>query len=314
MQVNHPDGVPFKSSGFRGRLLFLHRADEDLPACPAEIPRGATPEATGGDGAGSASEGGSVSSFDGAHYAEHFRPRERRFELRVQGVFTIDPGDPDGLFFAAELAETVGLRPVMESAVSWLLSIARMLSTARGVVFACNQELSEGPDGDILRPHIAFPMLAADAIVVTEPGEEPPPITESLEKTPLAEKKGVCLNTKDTFTFGYWSKYVDFVRWEVCNMPLGWRSSFANFIGAQRLHLVCYRLKAATGEVTHADSNKQYLLRLTLASEENRPEEPGGCDDVNGAGSVDPEEGQNSGQAIIDGPGDPARRSGSWFF
>lgn len=95
-----------------------------------------------------------------------------------------------------------------------------------------------------------------DQLMVTPPEEEPPDITQSFTVTPLSERLHIRNevlpgNTRDTVTFVYFSKYVDFARWEIVNMPFGWSAPFSTFIGeGTPLSLITYRLNAEGGPHT----------------------------------------------------------------
>lgn len=232
LEVNASEGIPFESPGFRGRVLLLNRPDEENPDWP---------------------------------YKKHFEGKQRRFEFRLQGVFTEDPGD--NIFFGVEMAQVVGLGTALRLTANWIMNVVSILCAARGISYSYNLELQEWPNGDILRPYLAFPIVAADAIIVTPPGEAPPPLTEALDPVPLQEKRRIRFNTTDTFTFAYWSKQADFERWEMCNMPFGWSSSFTSFIGQQPVHLTAYRLDdGVLHEGPHMEARKRRLMSLVISN------------------------------------------------
>mmetsp|Transcript_94739 Transcript_94739/g.277123 ORF Transcript_94739/g.277123 Transcript_94739/m.277123 type:complete len:339 (-) Transcript_94739:118-1134(-) len=233
LEVNALEGIPFESPGFRGQVLLLNRPDPEEPSWP---------------------------------YYKHFQDKMRRFEFRLQGVFLVEPGDD--IFFGVELTEAAPLGPALRMTANWILGVVSLLCSARGVSYSYNLELQELPNGDVLRPHLAFPIVAADAILATPSGERPPPLTEAIAAMPLQERQKVRLNTQDTFTFAYWSKQADFERWKICNMPFGWSSSFTNFIGQQQVQLTAYRLpREGDAECPpHSEARKKRLMSLVLAN------------------------------------------------
>jgi len=240
VEVNATEGIPFENAFFRGRVLLLNRPDPETADWP---------------------------------YHKHFTGKLRRFEFRLQGTFLADPGQ--NVFFGVELAERVGLGPALRLTVNWLVGVVNVLCTARGVSYSYNLELAEQADGSVVRPYLAFALVAADAIVVTPQGGAPPSLTESLEPMSAQEKSRVRLNTTDTFTFAYWSKQADFVRWEMCNLPFGWRSGLANFIGRQPVHLTAYRLEPGGASELHSEDRKTRLMALVLTNRRAQAAEPG---------------------------------------
>jgi len=234
--VNAPEGIPFRCAGFEGHVLFLNR--------PHPEPQG-----------------------DGWPYAEHFVGKARRFELRLQGRFLSDPGSAEDIFFGIELTKVVGMSWALRSTANWIMNVVSLLCAARGVSYSYSLEISHLPDGDVLRPHLAFPLVAADVVVATPSGEPVPPLCDPLGAMTLVQRQAVRLNCTDTFTFAYWSKQADFAAWRITNMPMGWSASFSSFIGSQSVHMTTYRLKrpAAEGGL-HTERNKRCLCRLVLSN------------------------------------------------
>jgi len=188
----------------------------------------------------------------------YFKGKRRLFEWRVQGVFKRDPGD---LYFAAEFLETPSLSWTMGLTVSWLLSIASMLSAARGVWFNYSLEKIQQADGSCIRPHLAYPMIAADGIYKTPSHETPPDIAGVFQNTSLSERQAITLDTEHTFTFIYYSQYVNFRNWEFRNLPLGWSSSLQPFVGDGPLHFTAYSLiKSVADGGQHSESNKSPII------------------------------------------------------
>lgn len=232
LECNAQEAIPFEAGSLSGKVMFIQRPDPE----PSDW-----------------------------RYAKHFKNKLRRFEFRLQCKFKEDPGQD--VFFGVELPKLVPLSWPLKMTVKWILTVVHMLCTERGVSYHYSLDAQQMPDGGTIWPHLSFPMLAADAIVRTPQGQVPPLLTGSFEKTPYDEKRKVVLNTEDTFTFAYWSKNADFVRWELCNLPLGWSSSFCNFIDDVPVHLTSYHTEqsiASGGYLT--DKNKRYLMSLVLSN------------------------------------------------
>mmetsp|Transcript_94524 Transcript_94524/g.300005 ORF Transcript_94524/g.300005 Transcript_94524/m.300005 type:complete len:338 (-) Transcript_94524:155-1168(-) len=232
LEVNSSDGIPFESPGFRGRVLLLNRPDPETPDWS---------------------------------YHKHFEDKMRRFEFRLQGVFLKEPGD--NLYFGVELAKAAHLGYALRMTANWILSVLSILCAARGISYVYDLDFRKLPNGDVVRPHLAFPVVAADAIIRTPCGEVPPPITKAIQAVPQQEKLSMRFNTEDTFTFAYWTKQADFERWDICNMPFGWSSSFANFIGPQPVYLTAYRLEGGDGQgEAHSEARKARFMTLVMSN------------------------------------------------
>lgn len=230
LEVNAERGTPFETDIFEGETLFLHRPDPE-------------PE--------------------NWRYAEHFRTASRRWEMRCQGVFKVDPGE---VFFGAELEEDLKLANARHAAAKWLAKMVGRMAAWKGVACHYNFDMVRLDDGSEVRPHFVAPILTAQAIVITPKGQIPPPISRSFPETPLAEKLRMSLNTYDTFTFCFWFKQLDFARWELCNFPLGYRSSLDDFIEQRPIHLLAYGCERTERDVDiHADSSKKTMVRVVCS-------------------------------------------------
>merc|ERR1711924_576879 len=97
---------------------------------------------------------------------------------------------------------------------------------------------------------------------------------------------------------------VDFVRWEVCNMPLGWTSSFDTFKGSQPVHLTSYSLKKSTQDGgTHAESNKNVFMTLVCTNNQHSSLQLPNHSPVPGSLEIRPPPAEESSVEIIAGFG-----------
>lgn len=231
--VNSSTGIPFETDLFVGEVLFLQR--------PSPEP-----------------------SHDDWPYASHFKSSLRRWEMRCQGKFKRLPGSD--IYFGAELRQDTSLTWSKRQVANWVLKVAKMLAELKGVWFHHCFNVVTQLDGSRLLPHYVSPIYAAEALYVTPAGETPPPITESILHNKVEEKKAVKFNLEDTYTIGLWNKQLDFTRWEIVNMPMGWTSSLTPFIGVQSIHMIAYALKRTdTDHDPHSDDNKNFILRLEVS-------------------------------------------------
>jgi len=233
LELNSAQPIPVHCDGFEGQLLFLHRPNPE-------------PEDW--------------------LYAEHFRGCASRFEWRVQGRFTVDPGR--NIHFGVEVSKHINLSWLLHTTVDGLLALIEKLSSARGHGFSYALEWEDREDGGVIKPHLAFPLHAADTLLVTPPDETPPDITKSFTETPLEERLRVRDevlpgNTRDTVTFVYFSKYVDFMRWEICNLPFNFSSSFSTFIGEDApVRVIVYRLESE--DSLHTKERQQSMITVNM--------------------------------------------------
>eukprot|EP00913_Durusdinium_trenchii_P024682 g23169.t1 len=87
----------------------------------------------------------------------------------------------------------------------------RECELAAGFEFYYNMDWKKFPDSDILRPHCTIPLRGADFLVQTPDG----------------------FNTRDTYTFAWWSKYVDLFAWRTSNFPMGLNGPLEQYVGRE---------------------------------------------------------------------------------
>jgi len=207
LEVNPPGGpISIETEDFVGRLLFIHRPDPE----PEEW-----------------------------MYKELFKGKQRNVQFRVQGRFKSDPGQE--LFIATEAPKEVLVDPMRKKAASLVLKFCHKLVQRVGGEFFYNVDWKKFPDSDILRPHCTLPLAAADVLIQTPPGEEPPSLMAPMEHIPSAVKKAVSFNSSDTYTIAWWSKYLDLFRWRSINFPLGLNGALESYTGRE-VHVSIFRL------------------------------------------------------------------------
>lgn len=191
-----------------------------------------------------------------------FEGKERRFEFRLQGRLKTDA---DQIFFGAEFHEPIEITRILRSSMKIGIPLVKSLNATRGVWFHNCPEHRQLSNDDEERQHFVWPLFAADVLIQTPAGQTPPDLTESFESTPIHERKQVSFNTADTYTLCYWSKYADFLRWSLVNMPSSFMNRpFEDPIKSQPAVLVAYRLLHPTGG--HNQQNIRYLARLVFTN------------------------------------------------
>ena len=211
LEVNPEVPLEFENEFFVGRVVILHRVPQD---------------------------------FHGTHrYREFFGRKKRRWELRWQGRFKqcVD----DKIVFGAEI--TAGSSPRLNFASRAFLSIlfkfAQSLARNRGADLYTNMvsEMAEGTK------FFYFPLHTSDLILSTPPEEIPPDIciASDLEETGahvrcnqlLRDPSGIDLS--NTYTFVFYSMYLDFISWDIQNVPIGLNGMSLNrLIGNQPVSVV----------------------------------------------------------------------------
>jgi len=136
-------------------------------------------------------------------------------------------------------------------------------------------EYSFGTDNVL--PHIVFPLnRAADRMVITPPGEEPPKL--GVEMLPETDHKAKMNSTnpfpgyddQSTYSFSWHSMYLDFMKWRVTNLPAGLLElDLHSFWQDVPMRLVTYEL--INPEKIHSIDNKRYLFCFSFQHLPNTP-------------------------------------------
>ena len=202
-QCNTRVGVPIESDLFVGKVLLIMR-----PPHPSDDP----------------------------FYNEKvFSKKRRRFEIQIQGRFKYAPSGT--VWCGFEVSEEMKLGLVSKGLCNLLLRLVS--KTVPG-----DMHFSFGDTKNEELPHISFPAWTLfDKVVVTKPGEEPPPLGEVLPesaKSSSARKRSANTgdwNTEDTYSFSYHSMYLDLPIWHVVNLPTSdidlksfWRDSLLRIV------------------------------------------------------------------------------------
>jgi len=225
-QCNTRVGVPIESDLFVGKVLLIMR-----PPHPSDDP----------------------------FYNEKvFSKKRRRFEIQIQGRFKYVPSGT--VWCGFEVTEEMKLGLVSKGLCNLLLRLVS--KTVPG-----DMHFSFGDTKNEELPHISFPAWTLfDKVVVTKPGEEPPPLGEVLPesaKESSARKRSASTgdwNTEDTYSFSYHSMYLDLPIWHVVNLPTSdidlksfWRDSL--------LRIVVYENNDAQNS-KHLQSSNRYIAGI----------------------------------------------------
>ena len=211
LEVNSESPLEFSNDFFVGRVLILHRE-------PAN-------------------------SATSSRYRSYFADRRRRWELRWQGKFKQPLEGP--IVFGGEIAaaETPKLNFASRAFVSLLLRFSQSLARNRGSDMFSNR-VSEGDDETV---YFNFPVQSSDMILATPSDKSPPDLTSLVDLLPTADhtkcndefRTPSSIDIDKTYTFVFYSMYVDFVSWDIHNVPIGLNGMSLNrIVGNQPLSVV----------------------------------------------------------------------------
>ena len=211
--INSDTAFEFENDYFVGRIVILHREPIDYP-------------------------------FE-YRYGEFFRTKKRRWELRWQGKFKKQLDEP--IVFGAEMssANAPKMSFASKAFMSLLIKFSQSLARARG------SDLFTNVTEELVPPEVPryfrFPIHTSDLILSTPPGVAPPSIVDPTDLR-ASDTHTVCANVfKDpknlpldnTYTFVFYSMYMDFVSWDLQNVPLGLSGmSLTRVVGSQPISVL----------------------------------------------------------------------------
>ena len=194
---------------------------------------------------------------------EHFAKKNRNIEVQLQGRFKSVP--KGRLYLGAELTKlsTMKLGMILKGIGTILLGTIRRLS--HGEVHYDWGDPSVGT-----RPHLVSTLWnMVDNFIVTEPGDEPPPLgteinednTERKRRKRLRPEKYPALRTDATYTFTFQSMYIDVQKWSAVNFPGLKRVDLHRFWKDSPLNFVLY----AVEEGDHSLSSRTDILGFEIS-------------------------------------------------
>jgi len=181
-----------------------------------------------------------------------FSKKKRRLMIQIQGKFK---KEPKGIVYAgAEVSEAMKLGLVTRGICQVLLRLVES--------FNKNVHYSFGDKEGRELPHIVAPAFSFfDRVVATPAGEDPPPMDEPFEESAesLANRKKTksygSWNTTDTYSFSFYSMYIDLPTWQLVGLPASGDLSLKTFWGESLLRICMYE-KVGTAKQHCQDSNR----------------------------------------------------------
>ena len=190
-----------------------------------------------------------------------FSKKKRRVILQLQGKFRYVP---QGMVYAgAEVSQPMKLGLVTRGLSTVLLRLVES--------FNSNVHYSFGDKAGNEKAHIVVPAYTFfEQIVVTPPGETPPPITELFDEpieSRAARKASKGLrhqwNTTDTYSFAFYSMYIDLVHWHIVGIPVSGYISLKTFWGDSLLRICMYGKGGDQAQLMQAKNTYAFALRVS---------------------------------------------------
>ena len=221
--LNSPVPIPVETDLFRGRMLVVLR-----PTHPAQ---------------------------DDPYWNERiFARRQRRCVIQLQGKFI---RQPQGVVYAGgQVSDPMQLGLITRGVCSVLLRLIESFQKHVHYSYGSSTESAH-----IVAPAHSF----FERVVVTPAGEPPPPMEETFPETPaaMAQRKAAAdfeWNTTDTYSFSFFSMYIDLVRWKLVNIPATGDLRLQTFWGSSSLNICMYE---KTGNTTqHLDKDNKYAFSI----------------------------------------------------
>ncbi|KAF0690452.1 Aste57867_18184 [Aphanomyces stellatus] len=233
--------IPFENENFKGQILLLLRTE----------PRA-------------------------AKWSNLFVGRRRSFWIQLQGQFKKAPQGQ--VYIGGEVPKKLQLGVITRSFCTILLGVLNML------VVGLHYSLGLTSPGDVERVedeelgHICFPLHSSvDEFVCSPAGTTPPPLGQDSfgeSAAARAERKAAKTlyqyNTDDTYTFSFFSFYIDFVAWKLVHVPGLPTINLERFWHTMPLRIVSYSVAAEQGteqrhkKPTHTQQDKEYYMGVEM--------------------------------------------------
>ncbi|OQR99047.1 hypothetical protein ACHHYP_07407 [Achlya hypogyna] len=203
-----------------------------------------------------------------------FRGRRRLFWIQLQGQFK---QEPRGLvYIGGEVSDKLRLGLLASTMCRVILSVLNLLVAGLHYCFGRMYPIDVNSRSDEEVAHISFPLHSSvDEFLRTPQGQTPPPLgqdgfgeTEEDRAARKAAKGRYHFNTHDTYTFSFFSFYIDFEHWQLVNVPGLPDVPLERFWKTMPMRIVAYSIASATDMTSkkpHSQSEKQYYMNMELS-------------------------------------------------
>lgn len=186
-----------------------------------------------------------------------FSHRQRRVIIQIQGKFL---RKPRGIVYAgAQVSDPMKLGLITRGVCSVLLRLVE--SFKKDVHYSYGTAVEAA--------HIVAPAYSFfERVVVTPDGETPPPMEETFPESQesIAQRKvanGMEWNTTDTYSFSFFSMYIDLALWKLVNIPATGDLRLQTFWGNSMLNICMYEKLGDSPQ--HLDNEKNFVFSLQAA-------------------------------------------------
>eukprot|EP00736_Rhodelphis_marinus_P012125 Rmarinus@m.11598 len=194
------------------------------------------------------------------YFASYFEGNQTMFELMLQAQFKQIPPVGHDVYMGMEIPERISLGLVSRAVLKLLANLVKRLVPAIHYSFGSDTEL----------PHCVFPLVrVADRFHRSSPEETPPTlgVSQLCDSVDDKTKRG-SLNTRDTFSFSFHSRFMDLVSWRIVNLP-GMRDiDLSSLIDRLPIRFVLYDIVGAGRvdgkDVLHESRRKRYYFSLAI--------------------------------------------------
>lgn len=181
-------------------------------------------------------------------YERIFSKKKRRIVIQIQGKFKYIPTNGNIIYAGAEISNQMKLGLITRGLCSILLKLVES--------FYNNIHYSFGDHNNIELPHIVAPANAFFDVMIQTPNNEIPPninelFVETSESVSLRKKSsssnstnGYQWNTNDTYSFAFFSMYIDLPSWQLVGIPARGDLSLKTFWGNSFLSICMYENKS----------------------------------------------------------------------
>ncbi|KDO32730.1 hypothetical protein SPRG_02428 [Saprolegnia parasitica CBS 223.65] len=203
-----------------------------------------------------------------------FLGRRRLFWIQLQGQFK---QEPRGLvYIGGEVSNKLRLGLLATTMCRVILSVLNLLVAGLHYGFGRMYPTDVRQRGEEELAHISFPLHSSvDEFVRTPAGQTPPPLgqdgfgeTQADRSARKAAKGRYQFNTRDTYTFSFFSFYIDFEHWQLVNVPGVPVVPLEKFWQTMPMRIVAYSIASATDMSTkkpHTHNEKQYYMNMELS-------------------------------------------------
>jgi Protein of unknown function (DUF1769) len=239
--VNSPVGQEFETGLFKGRLLVVLRPTD--------------PE------------------LDPHWNSRMFSQRKRRILVQLQGQFKLCPKGT--VYAGAEVSDPMKLGLLARGLSGVLLRIVEGFNPTVHYAFGTSPSqngTNDNDDDEEEKAHIVVPAYSFfERVVITPPGQVPPALGSEFEESKESmdrrrnpkEAFQFQFNDRDTYSFSFYSMYMDLPTWQLVNLPIPKGDvSLKTFWRDSLLRICMYERHGNNGSSSLSSSKQPHLVKF----------------------------------------------------